>query len=168
MNLSRVPCTTFRINFRSTKTSTLPLPTNTQYPMKPTHITTLSLALPLCLAMMPGCEKKNDPVTQASKEDNAAGVPVPGIEEIKTIAEEGFIYGLPLVMCYTAAYEFWIDRKSDQYKGPMSEIFNERRVFTYKDTAVVTPNSDTPYSFACIDLRAEPFVVSVPAVVTAE
>jgi len=29
---------------------------------------------------------------------------------------------------------------------------------------VVTPNSDTPYSFAGVDLRAEPFVVSVPAV----
>jgi len=30
--------------------------------------------------------------------------------------------------------------------------------------AVFAPNSDTPYSFGCLDLRAEPFVVSVPAV----
>ena len=46
----------------------------------------------------------------------------------------------------------------------MNQIFSERRVFTYKDTAVVVPNSDTPYSFACLDLRAELYVVSVPAV----
>jgi hypothetical protein len=43
-------------------------------------------------------------------------------------------------------------------------MFNEHRVFTYKDTTVVSPNSDTPYSFLWLDLRAEPFVISVPAV----
>src|SRR5258708_20053108 len=36
--------------------------------------------------------------------------------------------------------------------------------FTYKDTSVITPNSDTPYSILWTDLRAEPIVLSVPAV----
>ena len=45
-----------------------------------------------------------------------------------------------------------------------TQCFNEARVFTYKDTAVVTPNSDTPYSMVWLDLRAEPMVISVPAV----
>jgi hypothetical protein len=35
---------------------------------------------------------------------------------------------------------------------------------TPEDTAVITPNSDTPYSILWSDLRAEPLVVSVPAV----
>ena len=35
---------------------------------------------------------------------------------------------------------------------------------TYEDTAVITPNSDTPYSIGWMDLRAEPMVISVPAV----
>ncbi len=67
-------------------------------------------------------------------------------------------------MNYAVNYEFWIDKTSSQYKAPFNQLYNEARVFTYKDTAVVTPNSDTPYSFVCLDLRAEPFVLSVPAV----
>ena len=88
----------------------------------------------------------------------------PSVAELKTIAEEGFIYGLPLVMNYAINYKYWVDKSSSQYKCPFNQIYKEHRVFTYKDTAVVTANSDTPYSFAGIDLRAEPFVMSVPAV----
>jgi hypothetical protein len=84
--------------------------------------------------------------------------------EIKTIAEEGFIYGLPIVMNYAVMYEYCVDKNSGQYKAPFNQINNEARVFTYKDTAIVTPNSDTPYSMLWLDLRAEPIVVSVPAV----
>jgi hypothetical protein len=84
--------------------------------------------------------------------------------ETKAIAEEGFIYGLPIVMNYGVMYEYSVDKNSGQYKAPFNQIKNEARVFTYKDTAVVTPNSDTPYSFAWLDLRAEPIVLSVPDV----
>jgi hypothetical protein len=38
------------------------------------------------------------------------------------------------------------------------------RVFTPADTAIITPNSDTPYSYLIMDLRAEPMVVSLPAI----
>ena len=78
--------------------------------------------------------------------------------ETKAIAEEGFIYGLPIVMNYAVMYEYAVDKNSGQFKAPFNQIKNEARVFTYKDTAVVTPNSDTPYSFAWLDLRAEPIV----------
>jgi len=61
-------------------------------------------------------------------------------------------------------YEYSVDANSPQYKAPFNQIKNEARVFTYQDTAIVTPNSDTPYSFLWMDLRAEPMVVSVPAV----
>jgi hypothetical protein len=88
----------------------------------------------------------------------------PDIREAKTIAEEGFIYGLPIVMNYAVMYEYSVDKDSGQYKAPFNQISNEARVFTYKDTAVVTPNSDTPYSILWLDLRAEPVVLSVPAV----
>jgi hypothetical protein len=88
----------------------------------------------------------------------------PGFFKAKDIAEAGFIYGLPIVMNYGVMYEYAVDRNSGQFKAPFNQIKNEPNVYTYKDTAIVTPNSDTPYSFVWMDLRAEPIVLSVPAV----
>lgn len=78
--------------------------------------------------------------------------------------KEGFVYGLPIVMNYAVMYDYSVDRNSGQYKAPFNQIHNDARVFTYKDTAIVTPNSDTPYSMLWLDLRTEPIVLSVPAV----
>ena len=114
--------------------------------------------------LIAGCGKSADPVTQAAKKDATAGVAAPGIAEVKAIAEEGFIYGLPVVMNYAVMYEYSVDKNSGQYKAPFNQIKNEARVFNYEDTAIVTPNSDTPYSLLWLDLRAEPYVLSVPAV----
>jgi hypothetical protein len=114
--------------------------------------------------LLGACGKPDDTVTQAAKKEAAAGVPAPSIAEVKAIAEEGFIYGLPLVMNYAVMNEFVVDKNSGQFKAPFNTISNQARVFTYKDTAVVTPNSDTPYSMLWLDLRAEPMVISVPAV----
>ena len=118
----------------------------------------------VALALVAGYGTKADTITQAEKKDVAVGVPAPGIAEVKAIAEEGFIYGLPIVMNYGVMYEYVIDKNSGQWKAPFNQLFNEHRVFTYKDTAVITPNSDTPYSLAWLDLRTEPMVLSVPAV----
>ena len=65
-------------------------------------------------------------------------------------------------MNYAVMYEYAVDRNSGQFKAPFNQIKNEPNVFTYKDTAIITPNSDTPYSFVWMDLRAEPIVLSVP------
>jgi hypothetical protein len=123
-----------------------------------------AVLLTVAVALASGCAKKDDSIAQAEKNDLTKGVAAPSIAETKAIAEEGFIYGLPIVMNYAVMYEYAVDRNSDQFKAPFNEIKNEARVFTYKDTAIVTPNSDTPYSLLWMDLRAEPMVISVPAV----
>lgn len=84
--------------------------------------------------------------------------------EVQAIAEEGFVYGLPLVMNYAVMNAFSINRDSGQFKAPFNQIHCEANVFTHENTAVITPNSDTPYCLLWADLRAEPMVVSVPAV----
>jgi hypothetical protein len=88
----------------------------------------------------------------------------PNVFEAKAVAEEGFIFGLPLVMNYAVMQEFAVDKNSGQFKAPFNEINNEHRVATPADTAVITPNSDTPYSMLWLDLRAESMVISVPLV----
>src|SRR4051794_33235731 len=101
------------------------------------------------------------PLGRAAAQGSASW-PTPA--EARRIAEAGYIFGLPIVMNYGVMYEYAVDRSSGQFKAPFNEIRNEARVFTYQDTAIVTPNSDTPYSFVWMDLRAEPMVLSVPAV----
>ena len=131
------------------------------------RLMTLALLAAACLA---GCGKQDDAITQAAKApasaaSAAAGGPAaPSLNEIRAIAEEGFVYGLPLVMNYGVMYEYIIDKNSGQFKAPFNQIWNDHQVFTYKDTAIPTPNSDTPYSLLWMDLRAEPIVISVPAV----
>ena len=49
-------------------------------------------------------------------------------------------------------------------RRPWNTLVNIPRVYTPADTAIQTPNSDTPYSFAGLDLRAEPFVLTVPPI----
>ena len=49
-------------------------------------------------------------------------------------------------MNYAVMQEFAVDRNSGQFKAPFNEIKNLHHVATPADTAVITPNSDTPYS----------------------
>src|SRR5579862_7060247 len=97
------------------------------------------------VALIAGCAKQPDSVSQAERKDEAKGVPAPRIAETKALAEEGFIYGLPIVMNYAVMYEYAVDKSGPQFKAPFNQIKNEARVFTYEDTAIITPNSDTPY-----------------------
>jgi hypothetical protein len=82
--------------------------------------------------------------------------------EVRATAREAYLYGFPMIESYKTIYAYAVDEGGPQYKAPFNQLKNEARVYTPRDTAVVTPNSDTPYSFVMMDLRAEPFVLSVP------
>ena len=84
--------------------------------------------------------------------------------EARAIAKEAYIYGYPMVDAYSVMYTYFSDTKNPEFKAPWNHLRNIPRVFTPADTAIVSPNSDTPYSMLGMDLRAEPLVLTVPAI----
>ena len=84
--------------------------------------------------------------------------------EARAIAKEAFIYGYPMVENYRIQFAYFALPGNPEYKGPFNHLVNIPRVYTPEDTAIQTPNSDTPYSFIGGDLRAEPLVLTVPAI----
>jgi hypothetical protein len=87
-----------------------------------------------------------------------------GPAQVRAIAAEAYLYGMPLVMNYKALYVSAIWKDSPEFKAPLNGIKNVAHVSTPDDKAIVTPNADTPYSWAYLDLRAEPVVLTIPAV----
>lgn len=83
--------------------------------------------------------------------------------EVRIIAREAYLYGFPLVDNYRIQHAYFADRDNKEFKAPWNTVFNNARVYTPWDTAIQTPNSDTPYSYTGADLRTEPLVFTVPA-----
>jgi hypothetical protein len=99
----------------------------------------------------------------------ATGFPVAAAVSItpgdaRKLAKEAYIYGFPLVDGYRVMYAYYVDKTNKEYKGTWNQVHSTARVYTPADVAVQTPNSDTPYSMAGLDMRAEPIVLTVPAI----
>lgn len=101
-------------------------------------------------------------VTLALKPSARAADATPA--EARAIAKEAYIYGFPLVDNYRIQYSYFQDKQDPNYKLPWNQLINIPRVYTPEDTAIQTPNSDTPYSFVGMDLRSEPLVLTVPKI----
>jgi len=86
------------------------------------------------------------------------------LADARAIAKAATIYGFPLVDNYRIQYSYFVDHGSPEFKASWNTIVNNARVYTPDDKAIQTPNSDTPYSYVGADLRAEPLVLTVPAV----
>ena len=107
--------------------------------------------------------------TKGGTEETSKAPPPPGPaavtpEQARAIAKEAYIYGFPMVDNYRVQYAYFVDKEDPEYKGGWNEIHNTARVYTPEDTAIQTPNSDTPYSAVGADLRAEPLVLTVPPI----
>jgi hypothetical protein len=82
---------------------------------------------------------------------------------LSIIAQEAFVYGYPIVDSYNVIHKYVLDERSPEYKAPFNQVGHNRNVATPDDKAVVSMNVDTPYSFAWLDLRVEPQVLTVPS-----
>jgi hypothetical protein len=108
----------------------------------------LSALLSLCVALFATNTWAQDKVTPA---------------EAKKIAKEAYIFNYPLVMMYRTMYLQAIDTKSKSYSGGFGKWLN-LGTSSPKDTDIVSPNNDSPYSYAWVDLRAEPWVLTMPKI----
>ena len=95
------------------------------------------------------------PVTSAQEQVTA--------DEARAIAKEAYIFNYPLVMMYRTMYLQAIDTDSKSYSGGFGKWLH-LGTSSPQDTDIVTPNNDSPYSYAWVDLRSEPWVLTMPKV----
>lgn len=88
----------------------------------------------------------------------------PSASQVRQIAREAYTYGFPLVVNYSTLHKQALDTTSKDFRAPLNVIGRTTGVATPDDKFVVTPNSDTPYTFLWADLRAEPIVITVPKI----
>ena len=65
---------------------------------------------------------------------------------------------------YRTMYVQAIDRSAPGYRAPFNQLHHTTELLGPEFTDVVRPNNDTMYSFAWLDLRAQPIVITVPKV----
>jgi hypothetical protein len=104
------------------------------------------------LLSLMACGKPAEKAPAAATADNPRG-----------IAKEAWIYAYPMLMNYQTLAKDVLDPKDPGYIGGFGRFRHYAQFFTPANRDIVTPNNDTPYSWAWLDLRAEPWVLSVPA-----
>ena len=85
-------------------------------------------------------------------------------DETPVIAQAAWIYAYPMLMHYQTMEKQLLDPHAPEYVGGFNRFRHYNRLYTPANREIVTPNNDTPYSWAWLDLRSEPQVLSVPAV----
>ncbi len=79
-------------------------------------------------------------------------------------AQAGYVFGYAMVENYRTMYAQAVDAADHRYVGGFGVYRHYSQPARPENTDIVTPNNDTPYSWAWLDLRAEPWVVTVPAI----
>jgi hypothetical protein len=118
----------------------------------------LSIMATAALLIASGCAK--DGAAPSSQTGTEAVTP----KEAAAIAEEAYIYAFPMMENYRTMYVQAIDRTAPGYGAPFNEFAHKTELLGPEFKDIVRPNNDTMYSFAWLDLRAQPIVITVPEI----
>jgi hypothetical protein len=110
--------------------------------------------LRLFLVLWPGLLASQSALAEATVSD----------KEAQAIAKDAYVYSYAMMENYQTWRTQAVDNNASAYVGGFNMFRHYSQPFTPDNKDVVTPNNDTPYSWAWLDLRAEPMVVSVPTV----
>ena len=83
------------------------------------------------------------------------------LSEIEAAAEEAYIFSFPMLMGYRFGFATFLAPPLPSYRGELNEMHGSATTLDHNFRDVITPNADTPYSMAGLDLRAEPMVLDV-------
>ncbi|MBW1832680.1 MAG: DUF1254 domain-containing protein [Deltaproteobacteria bacterium] len=84
--------------------------------------------------------------------------------EAADIAEEAYIYAFPMMENYRTMYTQAVDRTAPGYVAPFNELVSKTELLGPEFKEIVRPNNDTLYSFAWLDVRAQPIVITIYSV----
>jgi hypothetical protein len=101
-----------------------------------------------------------------SKSANAQATGSAVSDDALDIVREAYIYGYPLVLMDITREQLtnFAEPPGIPGHGPPNQFIHIREFPDPKFKVVIRPNADTLYSSAWLDLKAEPVVLSVPAV----
>lgn len=91
----------------------------------------------------------------------AAAEPAPDEALAHAIAVQAYIQSFPMMDLYRTLWETSFDPRRGNDRT-LNEFFDFDRLVTSDDDFVVTPNEDTIYSRAFVDLRREPMILVIP------
>jgi hypothetical protein len=91
-------------------------------------------------------------------------IKLPGLSraEIERVAEDMYIYGYPLLLMDVIKRMQTATPYPTRHSAPVNQFAHERFLPGPHDKSVAHPNADCLTSFAWLDLRREPVVLSVP------
>lgn len=121
-----------------------------------------AVAVTTLATLVAGCASTSPDRASPAMHDAPTAPPTPA--EARAIAKEAWLYAYAPLQGYKTMYNQTQNHDFAGYVGGFDRFRHYARLNTPSDTDIVTPNNDTPYSWAWLDLRAEPIVVSLPAV----
>lgn len=117
----------------------------------------ITIIVAFCLMACNGNQSKTDNNHSDSTTITAKLTP----EEAKSIAKETYIAMFPLVFNYGTMYAQAINPAAKEYVGGFG-VYRHYGLASPANKDIPTPNNNTPYSWAWVDLRSEPWVLTMP------
>jgi hypothetical protein len=121
----------------------------------------------LLLSIGSGCSDRTEVATEEAAVQVApeeAAVDTAAVAEARATAEVAYIFAYPMLEHYRTVLGLLRAEGTSFYIGAFNVFDHDTALLGPEVEVIVRPNNDTLYSKAVLDLRAEPMVLSVPAV----
>jgi hypothetical protein len=120
--------------------------------------------LALLFSLATACSDRTQSGPEEAMSTPEAAVDTAAVDETRATAEAAYIFAYPMLEHYRTLAGLLHAEGTALYIGGFNVFDHGTQLLGPEATEIVRPNNDTLYSKAVLDLRAEPLVLSVPAV----